>query len=213
MIERLDVPARKPRPTADQIKMDLAMIAPWTKAMVGLWLDHVKHEWDEGRINRVEVQGFKDMGSIAVANDQTYLEGFYDLAPDEALLMATEIPKTCRYWSVLVTDELYGTLDWMNRFSSINGHQAILSSDGKFRAVLSAQDPGVPNWIDVGDYRRGLIQVRWNRADSAPLPQCTKINVSDVWQHMPSDTPRVSPAERDELLRIRRRGAQKRIVW
>ena len=37
-----------------------------------------------------------------------------------------------------------------NRQSSLNGHQAVLDPDGVFRAVISARDPGVPNWLDTG---------------------------------------------------------------
>jgi hypothetical protein len=43
------------------------------------------------------------------------------------------------------------------RLSSTNGHYAKISSDGKFRAVISLEDPGVPNWLDPAGFKQGTI--------------------------------------------------------
>ena len=48
-------------------------------------------------------------------------------------------------------DDRFCTVDWVNRQSSLNDAQAHIDSDGRFRAVISQQDPGVPNWLDKGD--------------------------------------------------------------
>ncbi|MFN8027778.1 MAG: hypothetical protein U0W40_15890 [Acidimicrobiia bacterium] len=75
-----------------------------------------------------------------------------------------------RYWQALVADDRFATIDWVNRQSSLNDHQAHIDSDGKFRAVISRLDPGVPNWLDKGDYPWGIIQMRWNHASEYPDP-------------------------------------------
>lgn len=209
-IERLDLPARRPRRPKEDIARRMTELTDWVEIATVKWLEHINAQKAKAVVNDLVVHDYSHMGG---ADGQTYLEGLYDLAPDEALLIDTEVPQVCRYWSFLVTDELFATLDWMHRFSSINGHQAKLSSDGRFRAVISAEDPGVPNWIDIGGYRTGLIQGRWNNPSSAPIPTCTRMKLADVWKHMPNDTPKVSARERDELLRLRRKGAQMRQVW
>ena len=56
----------------------------------------------------------------------------------------------------------------MNRQSSLNDAQAHIDRDGWFRAVISRLDPGVPNWLDKGDYPWGIIQMRWNLASVCP---------------------------------------------
>src|SRR3546814_7205853 len=76
---------------------------------------------------------------------QFYYEGAYQLAPDEALLVEAKVPETCGYWSLILTDDVYETTDWVNNHSSLNDAQARVDKDGLFRAVISAQDPGVPN--------------------------------------------------------------------
>ncbi len=209
-IERLDLPARRPRRSRIDIAASMAKLVDWTETATVVWLDHMARQKANGVINQLVVQDWSYTGG---APGQVYLEGLYDLRPDDALVIDTPVPEACRYWSFLVTDELFTTLDWMHRFSSINGHQARLDEDGRFRAVISAQDTGVPNWIDIGDYRRGAIQGRWNNASSAPVPTVTRMNIGDVRRHFPPDTPFVTPAERDALLRVRRKGAQMRHVW
>src|SRR3546814_2144567 len=80
---------------------------------------------------------------------QAYYEGAYDLADDEALISEVRIPDQVSYWSLILTNELYETTDWYNNQSSLNDVQAVVDSDGVFRAVISARDPGVHNWLDT----------------------------------------------------------------
>lgn len=209
-IERLDRPARRPRRTKEDIARRMADLPRWIDDGVSTWLAHINKQKATAPTNDVAVHDFSYIGG---ADGQVYMEGLYDLAPDEALLFDTDVPQVCRYWSILVSDELFSTLDWMHRFSSLNHRQATLSADGRFRAVISARDPGTPNWIDIGEYRKGLMQIRWNRASATPTPTFTKMKADEIWTHMPADTPRVSADERDAQLRLRRKGAQMRQVW
>jgi len=52
--------------------------------------------------------------------------------------------------------------------------------DGVLRIVVSARDPGVPNWIDTAGYSRGLIQGRWTDCESQPIPTVRKVPLADV---------------------------------
>lgn len=209
-IERLDLPSRKPRPVPDEIARRMTEIVAWVETAARWWLGHLDEHRQRGLVNRLDEESYGAMGG---PRGQIYLEGMYRLESDEALLIECTVPEQCRYWSLLVSDELFTTLDWMHRFSSINGHQAHVGPDRGFRAVISTSDPGVPNWIDVGDYRTGLIQMRWNNASETPTPVCTTMKSSGVRAHFPADTPWVTPEERDTLLRVRRKGAQMRQVW
>jgi hypothetical protein len=101
----------------------------------------------------------------------------------------------------------------VNRQSSLNDVQAHIDSDGKFRAVICRLDPGVPNWLDKGDYPWGVIQMRWNHANEYPDPTIQKVPFAEVREHLPADTPVVTPEARREQLRIRREGAQLRRIW
>src|SRR5262249_27453379 len=139
---------------------------------------------------------------------QAYYDGIYQIADDEALIVETALPVESRYWQILVADDRFATVDWVNRQSSLNDVQARIDSDGRPRVVVSRRDPGVPNWLDKADFPWGILQMRFNRASDFPDATVTKVAVADVREHLPADTPIVTPSERRELLRIRREGAQ-----
>lgn len=210
-LERLDVPAQRPRESAALLGERMREIGSWVEHSIKHWLVHVEDSRQKGIVNRFEVHDYS--GFTGASWPQTYMEGLFEIEEDEGLLIETELPETVRYWSFLVADELFATIDWVNRQSSLNAHQARLDADGRFRGVISVRDPGVPNWLDTGGRLRGAMQGRWNQASSAPHPKVTKLPLSELRDHLPADTPEVSPAERDAALRRRRHGAQMRRKW
>ena len=140
-------------------------------------------------------------------------EAAFQLAPDEALIIETNMPEKCRYWSIHTMDDHAFLIDWMNRQSNLNGFNAKIDADGVFRAVVSAQDPGVPNWIDNAGYKTGSIQSRWERCTRYPDHTVVKVKVAEVRNYLPAETPVVSAEERDAAIRLRRKGAQMRRRW
>jgi hypothetical protein len=165
---------------------------------------------NDGHINKLKTVDFSQMTGLA---RQSYYEGAYDLTDDEALYFEVAIPKQCGYWSLILTNEIYETTDWYNNQSSLNGAQAVLSSDGVFRAVISARDPGIHNWLDTAGNARGAVQGRWLDCDERPLPSMHKVKFSELSDLLPPDTARVTAAERDAALRERRLRAQQRSIW
>src|SRR5690606_16762252 len=104
----------------------------------------------------------------------------FELADDEALLLESELPENRPYWNVQVIDNFWNQVDFVYRQSSLNGHQAVIDDDGKFRAILSHQDPGIHNWLDTGGNKRGMMIGRWYRCSSQPTPTLTKIKLNEV---------------------------------
>lgn len=148
-----------------------------------------------------------------LATKQAYYDGIHELKDDEALVVQIPIPSPCHYWQILVADDRFATVDWVNRLSSLNDTQAHVDSDGWFRCVVSRRDPGVYNWLDKADVPWGILQARFYKADTYPEATVTKVPVSDVLKHLPSGTRTVTPEERTEQLRQRRIGAQFRRIW
>ncbi len=114
------------------------------------------------------------------------------------------------YWNVHLSDTLFNTLEYVYAQSSLNGAQAMVDSDGKFRAVLSLTDPGVPNWLDTVGYRQGTIVGRWYRCSSQPMPTLTRVPLKEVRRHLLPGTPSVSVAQRADAVRSRARSYQLR---
>jgi hypothetical protein len=161
-------------------------------------------------VNTLHLNDWRQFGGLA---NQYYYQGHFEIAPGDALVIESEIPRQTRYWGIVTLDELFNSLDWVNNQTSLNDSQAQLDSDGRFRAVLSLEDPKVPNWLDPVGRRRGLLQGRWFEASSGPLPTVTKVPLAALREFLPSDTPAVSGAQRRELLQRRSRGAQYRRKW
>jgi hypothetical protein len=206
-IERLDKPTRRPRQSAEDIAGKLSALPAFVKEDSLIWWRHMADLQKRNMWNRI---GVEPWGAFP---GQVYLEGLYRLADDEAMIVETDVPKNCRYWSFLIGDMQFRTIDWVNHQSSLNAFQAKLDPDGKLRAVIAMNDPGVPNWLDTGGYREGVIQGRWNLCDSAPIPVTKIVKLSQLRKNLPAGTPVVTPSERERQLRDRRLGAQMRRKW
>jgi hypothetical protein len=212
-IERLDIDEPRPPMSAEEVDARLrGLFGQYVRGLSRVCLGYMSALRSREDAEQVRLQSFEGLGN---GNDwpQAYWECLYDLQPGEVLVLEIEIPDEHIYWNVQVIDALWNQVDILHRHSSINGFQAQLSSDGKFRAVLCPQDPGVPNWLDTGGDLRGMLIGRWYRCSSHPVPTVTKVALSELSSHLPADTPSVTSAERAEALRLRRTGAQLRRRW
>ena len=106
-------------------------------------------------------------------------------------------------WRTQVINPFASTIDYVLHQSGLNDRQARVDSDGRVRAVLSLEDPGVPNWLDPAGWRQGGVQWRWNEVDVAPHPTVTKVKLDEVKRLLPTDTPSVSAPERRHALAAR----------
>lgn len=211
-IDRLDVAPIRPRFSAEKIESELRQIATWAENWPTVLLRMSNRVRGRDLVNKVELADFaSDGGFTEVA--QMYVQGVFQLEPDEALIYETELPANSHYWDVTVNDPNWSSIDFINRQAHINGYTAHIDSDGKFRAVFCATDPGVPNWLDTAGYRSGLILGRWKRCSSYPLPQTRLVKLAELRQHLPDDTPRMTPPMREAAIRARRIGAQFRRKW
>ncbi|HLY54567.1 MAG TPA: DUF1214 domain-containing protein [Stellaceae bacterium] len=210
-IECLNRPVQLPRASVQEIMRRFDLVAPYPRRYVTPWQRWLLDMRAKGIVNRLRLNAMEETGGGLI--HQAYYEGLFEVDADEVLILQTEIPQRAFYWSVLLTDELYRTIGYMDRQSTLNDVQARLDADGRFRAVISATDPGVPNWLDTGGYTSGSIQGRWNKCSGSPLPEIKRVALADLRRHLPPDTPHVTPAEREAILRQRLRGGQRRRRW
>ncbi|UXJ50286.1 DUF1214 domain-containing protein [Pseudomonas citronellolis] len=212
-IERLDTTPLKPASTPEVIDQLLReLFGGYVKRLSNLALNAVDRVRSQGLVNKMALHDFKDLGN---GDDwpQAYFECAYEIGPDEALILETELPEQRHYWNVQVIDGLWNQVELVYRQSSLNGHQARVDADGKFRAVVSTVDPGIHNWLDTGGNLFGLLIGRWYRCSSHPTPVIKKVPLSELRQHLPEATPTVDSEERAAQLRKRRIGAQLRRRW
>lgn len=210
-IERLDKPVTRPRPAAADLDKRLSSLASNIGKTAFSLIDHVESLRREGYLNRMKEFDVSATGGALVG--QFYYEGAYELSPDEALILEAKVPSGCTYYSTILTNDVYETTDWYNNESSLNGSQTRVDRDGVLRLVISAKDPGVVNWLDTSGYPTGSIQGRWLECGATPIPTLRKVPFDEVRQLLPSDTPTVTLAEREQIIRQRRADLQQRPLW
>lgn len=129
---------------------------------------------------------------------------FWNLAEGEALLITCEVP-IAQYWGFAIqTPTWFESGDYARRQTSLSGDQIHLDEDGLARLVLSAQDPGVPNWIDTEGRPQGLLAYRYGWAETLPTPEIVPTPVEGIYALLPDDHPVVSDEERRDQLSLRR---------
>lgn len=200
-IECLDPPEEPPRPDALRLARQLDHALEQVESSIFGWNEYLRDHRAKGTDNVFAPQQTVAKG----LSDARYAFLFWDLGPDEALLIDTDVPRA-RYWGLqLATMGWFEPVDAIHRITSINHHQAAVDGDGRVRLVLAAEDPGVPNWLDTGGHRSGLLTYRWFWPESDPTPTSRVVPLADLRAALPADTPQVTPAERTEEIRARKR--------
>ncbi len=207
-IECLDEVPPKPRLSPEEILARIQEMAKFPGRKTNLY-----YRMQNGVKERVGFNVFEPIRYPGALVKQTYWPACFQLEPDEALIIETDLPGRRPYWNIQLNDPYFNALEYVYRLSSTNGHYAKVSSDGRFRAVISLTDPGVPNWLDPAGYTEGGIYGRWYDCDTEPVPTIKRVKLADLREHLPADTPVVSMAERDEELRLRVRACQRRRRW
>lgn len=212
-IERLDTPTLRPPETAESIDAKLKhLLGGYARNLSGICLGAVQRCADAGYINRFNLTSFEELGN-GQSWPQAYWEMVFDIADDEALIIESALPEERPYWNVQVIDALWNQMEYVNRQSSLNGLQAVLDKDGRFRAVLAHQDPGIANWLDTAGDTYGMLIGRWYRCSSHPVPQVRKVKFADLERELPTECVRVTADERAAAIRKRRIGSQLRRKW
>lgn len=209
-IERVDRPIGPVRLDAAEIARRLTALSGFVERYVGFAMGYGARQRAQAVVNRLEHDDWAGRGGLA---DQHYYQGIFALEPGQAMILETEVPERVRYWNIQLNDPLWNSVEWFNRQSSLNAAQATLDSDGRFRAVIALDDPGVPNWLDPGGHLTGSMMLRWTQASSGPEPRLSIVDAAAVRDCLPADTPVVSFEERQQALRGRLRASQWRHRW
>ena len=205
-IERVDTRGTAPAPlTSARVDAMLDEAATIIERSIVYWNDYLRTAKAEVPPNTMGPPRHNAGGSSRIS----YSFGFFELGPDDALVIDAE-PAEARFWDVqLYTMGWFEPFDYANHTTSLNHTQGTLSDDGRFHAVLAHCDPGVPNWLDTEGRAEGMITHRWIDARATPSIRAHLVPVRDVAAHLPADTSRVGPDERREQVRRR----QAHVAW
>jgi hypothetical protein len=207
-IECIDRVPAKPRLTPSEITARIVEMAKFPARKTRSY-----YRMQNGVKERVGFNVFEPIRMKGALAKQVYWPACFQFDADEALIIETDLPERRPYWNIQLNDPYFNALEYVYRLSSLNGHTAKVSSDGKFRAVIALEDPGVPNWLDPAGYTEGGIYGRWFDCDTNPTPIIKRVKRAELRQHLPADTPVVTPEQRADELRRRVRACQRRKRW
>ena len=141
---------------------------------------------------------------------QAASRGYFRLAEDEALLIEAPVA-ACRYTNIQLANPWMESLDYASHQSSLNHATAHADADGRVRYVISRRDPGVRNWLDTAGLLEGSFMARWTYCDEYPSDISSRvIALAELDDHVPADTPRVTPEERARIIAARQAAISRR---
>ncbi len=134
--------------------------------------------------------------------------GIFPVKEDRAFIITlTEAP--ARYQAAQVGDLWFNGLDFCHRQTSLTLSQARQSSDGLYRLVLSARDPGIANWLDPAGASTAFMYVRWQGLQEGHTfalsnsPRAREVHFDEIRENLPDDEPAFSAEQRVERLSAR----------
>jgi hypothetical protein len=211
-IERDGATYPAPAPTAEELESNLDKLSEFLREAPGLLLRAVGQHYAADHDSMAFPSLAEALGTDTGFPSQYYGRGSFRCETGEAVIIEVA-PTECAYWGVQIGSQFWEAFDWHLRPNSINGHQAVIDSDGVFRAVIAHHDPGVPNWLDPGGHLEGLVGCRWNRPKNpqdCPVPSMRTVKLADLDAELPADTPRISAQQRSEILRRRMLSVRRR---
>lgn len=177
-IERIGA-AGPPGPvTAELIDRGLAAASAYVAGTAALFAD-----WAEGfagrGVNQLHPLDATVAGAAHGDPNICYFHGYWDLRPDEALVIEAA-PPPCEYWNFQLNNHWMESLDYRYHRIAVNHRGAVYRPDGSVRIIVAHADPGMDNWLETAGHRRGTMCWRWIRADAHPRPSTRVVAVADL---------------------------------
>jgi hypothetical protein len=189
-------------------------VVEFYEKQITYWLDYADKLVERIDWNTFENPGEQGKEIIHVNGARAFFSwGLYDLEPDEALLVTMQAPPEGAYLGVHLNNYWLQSLDYVGRITSLNDEQVHVDEDGLIRYVFAHEDPGVPNWMDVGDHKKGAILFRTALTDKVSIPTARLVKLDDVRAEMPENTPAISKEDRAGQIAGRRAHIASRFRW
>jgi hypothetical protein len=197
-VETRGIPALPTNPLDLVDALDRA--ATWVERSTAYWCTYVERARESLPCNAVAPPGTPRGGAPTIA----YGAGWWQLEPDEALFITTDVPDA-GYWGWTVHHRYrLDSGSFADRQTSLNPAQVFVDDDARIRLVVAARDPGVPNWIDTEGQPEGMLVYRSIDTRSRPVPEAAVVPLAELRDHLPAAHPVVGGSERRDRLARRR---------
>jgi hypothetical protein len=158
-------------------------------------------------VNQCFEFNFDDAGGVL---NHRYLQARWDIQPGQALVVKWIFPQECLNWSIALYNDFYQLLNYANRQVNLNAGLSIIDDSREFYFVLSHEDPGIANWLDIDGHDQGQVLIRTKNASAFEPPTMKLVDINELENHLPDDIAKVDLEQRAEQLAVRRRHFQLR---
>ncbi len=173
-IERIDAGDEVPPLDAAAFHDGLLASAEYVRTCANLFAD-----WTESYAEHPNELVVRDVSGAQGDPALFYYQGYWRLAPDEALVIRAT-PPACDYWNFQLNNYWLESLDYRHHRIDLNHTQAHYEPDGSFRLVVAHHDPAVQNWIQTAGHEHGTMGLRWVKAAQHPKPDCAVVALADL---------------------------------
>ena len=162
-IERHDtVGTPNPLPTPALVNQQYERAASYLTGSTKGWIKFVEQLRVNLPANRMSAPRETGQGLPGQFNSA----GHFRMNNKTAIIITVE-ESDARYQGIQLGDLWFNALDFRRRQTSLTTKQAYQSEDGKYRFVISVEDPGFENWLDPAGASTAFVFMRWQG-----LPQC-----------------------------------------
>jgi hypothetical protein len=134
----------------------------------------------------------------------------WKLMPDEAMII--EWDRNDYFWMMTNMAFFQNSMDYLYRPVSYTPSRTAVDSDGKIRIVMAHRDPGYHNWLDTSGLQEGMAVNRNTGTDHITVFRTQVVKHADLAAHMPTDSAKVTAAERTEQMLTRFHSIQRRML-
>jgi hypothetical protein len=202
-IERLGMGTPRPLPTPQNMVEAMDWAGDFVTGLMRDWPDHPYQYGtavDPVNVNRFPPDPADDGGSDA-KRGRMVANLCWALAPDEALIV--EFDAHDGFWMVTNMGVFFNSMDYAYRPVSYTPARTTVDGDAKIRLVIAHDDPGLHNWVDTQGFERGNLCYRNLLSQAHTRFRTQVVKRAALEAALPSDTVRVTPAERIVQLHAR----------
>ncbi|QQX87908.1 DUF1214 domain-containing protein [Cupriavidus necator] len=179
-IERLNGSDKPPVLDAERLHGGLLRAAGFVEGTARIFAD-----WAQGYGGHVNALPPADQAVCQAAGGDPnifYYHSCWALADDEALVVEVDRVPACDFWNFQINNYWMESLDYRYHDICLNKHGARLDANGGVTVILSARDPGLPNWLESAGHRNGTMCWRWVGA-AQPVHPRTRVVKLDSLRH------------------------------
>jgi len=207
-VERLDPPPRGPL-SIDELADRAARVMHDGVAAMYYW-QHLVLNQPEATFKQPQLTG--PSGGLLT---QMSSAGWVKLDDGEAFVVTCD-PVDAAYFSHVLYDMWGRSLEYRDHFTSLNNAQMVPDEDGRFTFVVSAEDPGVHNWLETMGLHELHTSFRWQGISpgnaGAPEISARRVKLSELEAALPKGVRRATPGERARKLVERQQAYDKRYI-